>query len=92
MKIVLILQVVYESYSGNAGKSEVTIIRSIKNLGNESNIGVLLTNRDYRIGGHGKLVEVDGNLRIRDKYSIAFDFAKSNTQESHQILSIALTL
>jgi hypothetical protein len=74
----------YESYSGNAGKSEVTIIRSIKNLGNESNVGVLLTNRDYRIGGHGKLVEVDGNFRIKDKYSIAFDFAKSNTQESHQ--------
>ena len=44
----------------------------------------MLTNRDYQIGGNGKLVEIDGNLRIKDKYSIAFDFAKSNTQESHQ--------
>ncbi|GIR07297.1 MAG: hypothetical protein CM15mP17_12530 [Gammaproteobacteria bacterium] len=55
----------YQSYSGNAGKSEVSILRSVRNYENQSNIGLLLTNRDYHRGGHGRLVEVDANIRFK---------------------------
>ena len=72
----------YQSYSGNAGKSEVSILRSVRNYENQSNIGLLLTNRDYHRGGHGKLVEVDANIRFQELYRLQLDFAKSYTQES----------
>ena len=66
----------YKSYSGDAGKSEVSILRSVRNFENQSNIGILMTNRDYHRGGHGRVVEVDGNLRFRDIYNLQFDFAR----------------
>lgn len=72
----------YESYSGDAGKSEVSILRSVRNFENQSNVGILMTNRDYHRGGHGRVVEIDGNLRFKDIYNLQFDFAKSYTQES----------
>ena len=72
----------YQSYSGNAGKSEVSILRSVRNYENQSNIGLLLTNRDYHRGGHGRLVEVDANIRFQELYRLQLDFAKSYTQES----------
>ena len=72
----------YQSYSGNAGKSEVSILRSVRNYENQSNIGLLLTNRDYQRGGHGRLVEVDANIRFQELYRLQLDFAKSYTQES----------
>ena len=55
----------YESYSGNAGKCEVTIVRSIKNLGNESNIGVLLTNRDYELEGMENWLRLMETLELK---------------------------
>ena len=73
----------YQSYSGNAGKSEVSILRSVRNYENQSNIGLLLTNRDYHRGGHGRLVEVDANIRFQELYRLQLDFAKSYTQESN---------
>ena len=73
----------YQSYSGNAGKSEVSILRSVRNFENQSNVGFLLTNRDYHRGGHGRLVEIDANIRFQELYRIQLDFAKSYTQESN---------
>ncbi len=73
----------YQSYSGNAGKSEVSILRSVRNYENQSNIGLLMTNRDYHRGGHGRLVEVDANIRFQELYRLELDFAKSYTQESN---------
>ena len=73
----------YQSYSGNAGKSEVSILRSVRNYENRSNIGLLMTNRDYHRGGHGRLIEVDANIRFQDLYRLELDFAKSYTQESN---------
>ena len=73
----------YQSYSGNAGKSEVSILRSVRNFENQSNIGLLMTNRDYHRGGHGRLVEVDANIRFQELYRLQLDFAKSYTQESN---------
>ena len=73
----------YQSYSGNAGKSEVSILRSVRNFENQSNVGLLLTNRDYHRGGHGRLVEVDANIKFQELYRLQLDFAKSYTQESH---------
>ena len=64
----------YQSYSGNAGKSEVSILRSVRNFENQSNIGILMTNRDYHRGGHGRLVEVDANIRFQELYRSAVRF------------------
>ena len=72
----------YQSYLGNAGKSKVSIARYKKNLGNQSHVGALATNRRYQNSGSGKLIEVDGRVKFKEIYFLNFDFVKSYTQES----------
>jgi len=73
----------YSSYEGNAGKSRVTIGKIKKNLPNQSNLGLLLTNRDYHSGGNGSLVELDGLINILQDYSLELNFARSQTEEGY---------
>ena len=73
----------YQSYKGNAGKSNVTVGRFKRNLGNKSHIGLLATNRDFQTGGSGSVVEVDGLINFLDDYVFDVNFARSNTQEGN---------
>jgi len=71
----------YKSYLAKAGKSRVTIGRYKKTLPNVSNIGVLVTNRDYMDGGDSTLFQVDGKFNFLKYFSFEFDAAKSDTTE-----------
>ncbi len=71
----------YRSYLANAGKSRVTIARYKKSLPNVSNIGLLVTNRDYDAGGDSTLLELDGIINFLDYYSLEFDLAQSDSTE-----------
>ena len=71
------------SYRGNAGKSMVTIGRFKRNLGNNSHLGLIATNRDYQSGGSGSLVEFDGLINFLDDYILDLNFARSDTHEGH---------
>ncbi|MDA8925260.1 carbohydrate binding family 9 domain-containing protein [Gammaproteobacteria bacterium] len=71
----------YGSYQGNAGKSKVTIGRIKRNLPNQSNVGILYTNRDYHSGGHGSLLEIDGLINFLEDFRVDLNFARSETQE-----------
>ena len=73
----------YQSYKGNAGKSNVTIGRFKKNLGNKSHVGLLATNRDFQTGGSGSVIEIDGLINFLDDYVFDVNFARSNTQEGN---------
>ncbi len=73
----------YRSYKGNAGKSNVTIGRFKRNLGNKSYLGLIATNRDYQTGGSGSLVEFDGLINFLDDYMLDVNFARSDTQEGN---------
>ena len=73
----------YRSYKGNAGKSNVTIGRFKRNLGNKSYLGLIATNRDYQTGGSGSLVEFDGLFNFLDDYMLDVNFARSDTQEGN---------
>jgi len=73
----------YQSYKGNAGKSNVTVGRFKRNLGNKSHVGLLATNRDFQTGGSGSVVEIDGLINFLDDYVFDVNFARSNTQEGN---------
>ena len=73
----------YKSFRGNAGKSKVTIGRYKKNLGNQSHIGIIATNRDYQIGGSGSLIEFDSLINFLDDYILDLNYARSDTQEGN---------
>ncbi|MDG0966018.1 MAG: carbohydrate binding family 9 domain-containing protein, partial [SAR86 cluster bacterium] len=73
----------YQSYKGNAGKSNVTVGRFKRNLGNKSHVGLLATNRNFQTGGSGSVVEFDGLIKFLDDYVLDLNFARSNTQEGN---------
>ena len=73
----------YKSFRGNAGKSKVTIGRYKKNLGNQSHIGIIATNRDYQVGGSGSLIEFDSLINFLDDYILDLNYARSDTQEGN---------
>ncbi len=73
----------YRSYKGNAGKSKVTIGRFKRNLGNNSHLGLIATNRDFQSGGFGSLVEFDGLINFLDSYILDINYAKSHTKEGN---------
>ncbi len=73
----------YQSYKGNAGKSNVTVGRFKRNLGNKSHVGLLATNRNFQTGGSGSVVEIDGLINFLDDYVLDVNFARSNTQEGN---------
>tara|TARA_B100000029_G_scaffold514497_1_gene617552 strand:- start:5470 stop:7653 length:2184 start_codon:yes stop_codon:yes gene_type:complete len=71
----------YGSYLGNAGKSKINVLRYRRNLKNQSNIGIIATNRDYHLGGDGSVIELDGLLNLSENYVMDFNLAKSRTNE-----------
>jgi len=71
----------YRSYLTKAGKSNITIARYKKSLPNFSNVGLLVTNRDYAEGGKNTLLQVDGEFNFLKYYNLEFDAARSDVTE-----------
>lgn len=63
------------------GKSNSNILRMRHDLGEQSHIGVVATDRRFDSGGSGSLLGVDGQLRFMSSNSLKFQFLASHTEE-----------
>jgi hypothetical protein len=64
------------------GKSFSNIVRVLRTFPNNSNAGVLVTDRRLDDGGSGTTVSMDASLRFLEKYRIQSQFSFSQTSES----------
>jgi len=63
------------------GKSYSNIIRARHDLGKQSHLGLLGTNRIFDGGGMGTLASVDGQIRLSKSNSFRFQALASHTEE-----------
>jgi len=63
------------------GKSYSNIVRVRHDLGNQSHIGLVATNRIFDGGGMGSLASVDGQIRLSKSNSFRFQGVASHTEE-----------
>jgi hypothetical protein len=74
----------YEEGSSNPlllGKSYSNIFRASQILGEESHIGVMLTDRRYDIGGSGTVIGLDGAMRFLKFFRFECQFLSTHTSE-----------
>lgn len=69
------------SYSAPQGRSTVNVVRGLHSLGNNSQIGVMATDRRYDDGGSGTILSADANIRLGSAYSWATQYVYSFTEE-----------
>ncbi len=65
----------------NGGKSYVNVLRGTRNLGEDSRLGFILTDRRLDNGGYGTIASVDGRLRLTQQYSVIGQLISSFTGE-----------
>ncbi len=63
------------------GKSYSNILRVRHDLGKQSHVGFLATNRIFDGGGMGSLASVDGQIRLSKSNSFRLQFLASHTEE-----------
>jgi hypothetical protein len=63
------------------GKSYSNILRFRHDLGKQSHVGFLATNRIFDGGGMGSLASVDGQIRLSKSNSFRLQFLASHTEE-----------
>ena len=69
------------SYSAAPGRSQVHVLRGLQSLGNSSQIGGMLTERQYSVGGRGTIASLDTNLRLTSTLSLLGQYVYSYTEE-----------
>lgn len=67
----------------SGGKSVSNIFRARRSFANSSYVAGLVTDRRMDEGGSGSVMGVDGNLRFRTKYYVAWQALASRTQEAN---------
>lgn len=70
-----------QSYFGQGEGSVANIFRYQRTYEGGSNLGFLSTNRFYQGGGSGNLFGIDGLYRLKEKYSVGFEFSSSRVVE-----------
>ncbi|MCP4290514.1 MAG: carbohydrate binding family 9 domain-containing protein [bacterium] len=73
------------SYMENLGRSDVSVLRGLHSLGNNSQVGFMLTDRRYDAGGVGTIYAGDANFRLTNTLSLMGQFVHSETEESDGI-------
>jgi hypothetical protein len=63
------------------GKSYSNVLRYRRDLGKQSHLGMLATNRIFDGGGMGSLASVDGQIRLSKSNSFKFQALASHTEE-----------
>ena len=69
----------------NTGKSLVNVARATHNLGANSQIGAIITDRRYDGGGYGTIMALDGDIRLSQNYRIDGQFLYSLTGEPGEL-------
>jgi len=65
----------------NTGRSLVNILRASRSFNEDSQLGLMLTDRRFDGGGSGTVFGVDGDIRLTQNYSIVGQFIASHTKE-----------
>lgn len=69
------------SYSASPGRSTVNVLRGLHSLGNNNQLGFMVTDRRYDHGGSGTILSADANVRLGRSYSWATQYVYSFTEE-----------
>jgi hypothetical protein len=64
-----------------AGKSWSSILRARQSLGEQSQVGLIVTDRRYDGGGSGSLLSMDGRIRLGQNYQLQTQLVASHTDE-----------
>ncbi len=78
---VIILPFAESSEFVENGKSTVNILRARHDLGDQSHLGVIATDRRFDDGGAGTLAGLDGRIRLSQSSQIEFQYAATYTEE-----------
>jgi len=65
----------------NTGKSYVNVFRGMQSIGNNSQVGMLVTDRRFENGGYGSIAALDGSIRLSSTYGIVGQYIASLTKE-----------
>jgi hypothetical protein len=71
-----------ESILLNTGRSFVNVLRASRSLGENSQLGLIFTDRRFEHGGSGTIAAIDGDIRLTQNYSIVGQFIASHTREA----------
>jgi hypothetical protein len=63
------------------GTSYSNILRAKHDLGEQSHLGLIATDRRFESGGSGSLVGIDGRIRLSASNSFQFQYVASHTEE-----------
>ena len=69
------------SITVNAGKSFVNILRGSRAMGENSNIGFMVTDRRFEKSGSGTIVSLDGRMQLSKNYGVDGQFIGTYTKE-----------
>ena len=65
----------------NTGKSTANVVRLSREIGNNSRLGVILTDRRWNNGGSGTVAALDGDIRLSKSVNIIGQYIATHTRE-----------
>jgi hypothetical protein len=65
----------------NTGKSYANIFRASRTFFEDSQLGIILTDRRFDGGGSGTVAGIDGSIRLLDNYRVVGQYVSSHTKE-----------
>jgi hypothetical protein len=66
----------------NGNKSTVNALRGLRTIGDDTQVGFIVTDRRFDGGGSGTILALDGDIRLSRSFSIDGQFVLSHTQEA----------
>ena len=68
----------------NTGRSVVNVLRATRRLGEDTQVGFMVSDRRFEDEGSGTIFAIDGDIRLSRNYSIDGQFLMSHTQEANE--------
>jgi hypothetical protein len=68
----------------NTGKSYVNVLRGLQTLGEDNQVGFILTDRRFEDGGSGSVAALDADIRLSRTYGIDGQWILTHTHEPNQ--------
>jgi hypothetical protein len=68
----------------NTGQSVVNVLRASRRVGDNSQVGLMVSDRRFEDDGSGTVFAIDGDIRLSRNYSIDGQFLISHTQEANE--------
>ncbi len=65
----------------NTGRSAVNVLRASRRLGEDTQVGIMVSDRRFEDDGSGTIVALDGDIRLSRNYSVDGQFLMSRTRE-----------